>query len=204
MGLFYNLIIPLIGLILMAGSLYYAREQVRIMKAAPSANQRAKAVAVVSARPWWKSWQLAVMAVLFALTWVPFGYGLLFPPVEFAQEMKWGGLPDGDLYVSVILPKAKSDRKIVLVALHYNGRGDIKDAKGIQKSEPYDYGAGLQTFIVAPDQTFRNEAAAGMRGVTFLLLDLPNTVNEAQFSTVRQAIALGGKVVATRAVDDQI
>jgi hypothetical protein len=198
MGLFYNLIIPLIGLILMGGSLYYAREQVRIMKAAPSTNQRAKVVAAVSARPWWKSWQLAVMAVLMALTWVPFVYGLIYPPPILAEQYAWGTLPTGDLYLTANFSRSKPDRRIVFVALHYRGLGDLKDQTGIQKSLPYDYEAGLHTFVIDPDQGFRNERAAGQAQVTYMLLEMPPNVSTNQFSTIRQAISLGGNVILTR------
>jgi hypothetical protein len=201
MGWFYNLVFPLIGLILMAGSLYYAREQVRLMKAAASANQRARLAAAASNRPWWKSWQLAVMAVLMALTWVPFVYGLVHPSdiLEFEDQYAWGTLPSGEAYLTVGLKSTKPDKKLILVALHYNGLGDFKDQSGIQKSLPYDYTAGLLTMVVDPDQRFRNETAAGMKTINFLLLEVPSNISRDQFSTVRQAISIGGKLVITRA-----
>lgn len=197
----YSFIMAAIGTLLTAGSLYYSREQVRLMKVAPSANQRAKVVAAVSARPWWKSGQLAVMGVLMVLTWVPFVYGLAFPAVsEFEDQYAWGTLPDGAPYLTVGLKTSKPDKRIILIALHYRGFGDIKDQSGIQKSLPYDYTAGLSTFVVDPSQTFRNETTAGMKGVSFVLLEVPKNVSGDQFSTIRKAIDLGGKIIVTRAV----
>jgi hypothetical protein len=202
--LFYDTIIGTIALVLAGGNLYYQREAVQLMKArAVSPRQRA----AMAAKSWWRSPQVAVVTLLAALTWVPWIYGLVSPPADDAyyvgEQVQWGGLPDGEQYVSVILKETKPDRKVILVALHYSGIGDIKDAVGLQKSKPYDYTKGLQTFIVDPDQGFRNAASAVKLRVSFILLDIPNTITPDQFSTIRQAVALGGKIILTRATVPQ-
>lgn len=199
MGWFYNLIIPLIATALTGWNAYYAREAVLLMRAsAVSPRKRAE----MAAKSWWKTPQVAILLVLVLLTWVPFVYGLVRPSdiSEFEDQYAWGTLTNGKSYFTVGLKSTKPDRKLILVALHYHGLGDIKDQPGIQKSLPYDYTAGLLTLIVDPDQRFRSETAAGEKGVTLLLLEVPSTVGRDQFSTVRQAISVGGKLVATRAV----
>lgn len=201
MGWFYNLIIPLIGVALTGWNVYYQREAVRLMRGSAVSPRARAAMAAVS---WWKTPQVALMVGLMLLTWVPFGYGLIYPPYDeaaFADEIKWGGLLDGAQYMSVILKQTKQNHKIILVVLHYSGLGDIKDQTNIEKSEPYDYIKGLNTFIVDPNENFRREVAAGKRAVSFLLLDVPAVVPPAQFSTIRQAIALGGSIVLTRGTE---
>jgi hypothetical protein len=196
--LFYEAIIGTIALLLAGGNLYYQREAVRVMRASAVSPRQRAAMAAIS---WWRSPQVAIVTLLAALTWGPFVYGLLSPSVtEFEDQYAWGALPSGETYLTVGIKTTKPDKKIILVALHYRGLGDIKDQSGIQKSLPYDYTAGLTTFVVDPDQTFRNETASGMKGVSLILLEVPKNVSGDQFSTIRKAIDLGGKIIVTRAV----
>ena len=196
----YEAIVGTIALLFTAGNLYYQREAVRLMRASAVSPRQRAAMAAMS---WWKSPQTAIMALLVVMAWTPWIYGLVYPATDdsafAAEDYKWGALPDGEPYVSVILKDNKPERKIILVALHYHGFGDIKDQPGIQKSLPYDYVRGLNTFILDPDQSFRSETAAGQQAVSMMLLDVPNSVGRDQFSTIRQGIAVGAKIILMRA-----
>jgi hypothetical protein len=49
--------------------------------------------------------------------------------------------------------------------------------------------------IIDPDQTFRDERKRGVSGTSYYLVEVPKEVLPSQFSTLRQAEALGGKII---------
>ena len=196
----FEALVGVAALLVGVGNLYYQREAVRLMKASAVSPRRRAEVANLS---WWKNRTTALMAVLVLLTWGPFAYNLAtqkpLPSEPPPGNYNWGTLSDGEIYYSLPIAETKPDRRLVLTALHYNGLGDIKDVGGIQKSKPYDFVRGIATLIIDPDQRFRNETAAGMKQVTFVLLDTPQNLSPDQFSTIRQATNLGATLLAQRA-----
>jgi len=196
----YNIIVGTIALIFAGFTLYYQHQSVALMRSAPmSARQRA---AMTPPAPWWKTRQVAAIALLAALTWVPWVYGLVYPqPLESAVgDFTYGRLPDGDMYVLAVLKNDKPDKKLIAVAFHYKGFVDENDAKDLQKSETYDYTKGQKILLIDPDEKFRNEVKAGLMGTNYRLLEIPNTVTKDQFSTLRQAAGVGGRVIWRMAI----
>lgn len=192
----YNLLIAIIATIFAGWNLYYQREAVRLMKISTmSARQRA---VLGTPKPWWRNSQVGIVALLAALTWVPWVYGLSpfsiieYPAVETAH---FGDLSDGDLYVLPTLKETKSDKKIIAAVLLYPGVVDIMDTQGLQKSEAYDFTKGQKICLISPDQSFRNARRNGVRNENFFLLEVPAAVTKDQFSTLRQAIGLGAKII---------
>jgi len=196
---FFNFIIPAIATVLTGWNVYYQYQAVQIMKAS-AVSQRQRAAA--APKSWWSSPQIWIVALLAAVTWIPWIYGLINTPSSGAEYgySSWGVLPDGELYYSTIFNESKPDRKLILVSFHRSALVDIKDQTSLQRSEPYDYTTGLKTLVIDPDQKFRNEAAFGA-SPSFVLLDMPNTVNKSQFSTIRQAVAIGGKILPIGLID---
>ncbi|MGO9628789.1 MAG: hypothetical protein ACLPXW_07315 [Xanthobacteraceae bacterium] len=156
----YNIAIGTIALIFAGFTLYYQRESVTLMRNAPmSARQRA---AMTPPAPWWKTRQVAAIALLAILTWVPWGYGLIFPtqPESAVGDFYYGRLPDGDMYVFAVLKDSKPDKKLIAVAFHYKGLVDENDVKDLQKSETYDYTQGQKILLIDPDLPLNFHPAA--------------------------------------------
>jgi hypothetical protein len=195
MATIYTLVMGTIGTFLTGWSLYYQHQNNALVRAnmASGHPQRAAAAAI---KPWWKTPGVRVMVILAALAWVPSIFSLFAShPVEPITDIyKWGVFPNGDLYFTTYFTENKPDRKIMLVAFHATGLVDFKDEKNLQKSELYDYTSGLNTLLIDPDENFRSEAKTGIVP-SFILLDIPNTLNKDAFSTIRQAIAMGAKQI---------
>jgi hypothetical protein len=191
----YNFIVGLCGLVFMGATLVYTRESVVLMRKNMSARQKAFA----SATPWWKSKSIAIMLGLALLTWARWVYGLIFPPTpEAISDYAYGTVQTGDEYILAFLKQTKKDKKVIGLAFHYDGRQDVKDTAGLQKSKPYDYDQGRVMMIIDPDQTFRNQRAMRMRGTNYYVIEVPDGLAPEQFSTLRQAEKLGGKVIFSK------
>jgi hypothetical protein len=129
----YNFIVAFIALLVGAGVLYYTRESVLLMRSSMSARRRAAA----SATPWWRTWQVLAIAVLVALTWVPWVYGLIRPTeTEALFGYTYGTLPTGDDYILGDLVDTKPDKKIIGAVLHYNGGRTSKTLGVCKKVSP--------------------------------------------------------------------
>ena len=99
---------------------------------------------------------------------------------------------DGHLLRSRI---ADYDRyKIAGVCYHYEGLGDVQDVQDLQKSELHDIVEGDIIIGIKLDQKFMNTWLQERKSNTnYVLVLVPNGINMNQFSTMRQAMALGVK-----------
>jgi hypothetical protein len=195
----YNFLVG-VGTLLVSGALlYYTRESVSLMRDSMSARQRAAA----DKTPWWRTKPVIAVVILAALTWVPWIYGLAYPArapaTEEVSDYNYGNLPDGDQFILATLKTTKPDKKVIGMVLHYNGLVDIKDAKGLQKSAPYDYTEGQKIILIDPDETFRREVQLGARGTNYFIIEVPKNVSSDQFNTLRQAENLGGTIIFQKA-----
>ena len=105
-----------------------------------------------------------------------------------------GGLP-----ITVVMIKEDPTIRLIGIAYHYDGFGDVFDAKGLQKSAPYDVRIGSIIILIKPDAEFLNEVTSGKHVRTnYVLISIPASLGDnPNFSTLRQATALGAKVLWT-------
>jgi hypothetical protein len=89
----------------------------------------------------------------------------------------------------------QNDFKIAGVAFHYSGATDVKDVSALNKTNLYDIGPNDITMVVEWNQAFLDEMAHGVHGTSYMALLVPNTVRMDEFSTIRQAEAMGVKVI---------
>jgi hypothetical protein len=104
-----------------------------------------------------------------------------------------GILPGNNFYVKTYLLNNKPDKKIIAVAFLKDTSKDDNDIM-LQKSERYDYTRGERFFQINTNQDFKGRMHKGSQ-VSVVLLEVPDSVTPEQFSTLRQAEALGAKRV---------
>lgn len=74
---------------------------------------------------------------------------------------------------------------------------DLPDVPNLQKSGSYDIKDGRITMAIQLDQQFINAIGQGAVNTNYALLLVPNKVRMDQFETLRQATALGVRVMQT-------
>ena len=84
----------------------------------------------------------------------------------------------------------KESHKLMLVCFHWDGRTDQLDAKQIIKSNPYDITSDSVTLFVEPPSEFFQS----IRTMYNVLL-VPNELKPEQFSSVREALVAGARVL---------
>jgi hypothetical protein len=78
------------------------------------------------------------------------------------------------------------------IAYHYVGDIDVLDVDDLQKSALYDARQGIEIILIKANSTFIEEFTSGKHTRTnYMLLAVPTKLGNPQFSTLRQAYALG-------------
>lgn len=148
--------------------------------------------------PWWKTPPVIAMAVLAAISWIP--YFLVHQSEELRNDgmdhlavTGWGGdrdLGPGYLYVMAdgnhFLPY-RSKYKLLSLCITWDGLSDIVDAAPLYKSYAFDIKPGPIKLGIKP--------LVDKIGPNYALLALPIGVEPSSFSTIRQAQAMGAKFV---------
>jgi len=84
-----------------------------------------------------------------------------------------------------------SGYKLAAIAFHYRGDLDVLDTSDLQKSALYDIVPGTVMMRIKTDDAFRQRFKSGARVTNYVLLLVPHGVSMEQFSTLREAIAVG-------------
>jgi hypothetical protein len=90
-----------------------------------------------------------------------------------------------------------NDFKLIGLCFHFYS-GDRLDAKEISKSAIYDIKPELISIVIPWNDDFRAAVARGEMGSDYTLLALPPDVGASQFDTIRQAEAIGAKLLEER------
>lgn len=190
---------------------YLQKKQLQLML-------RAKGKKGVAPSPgfWRSNGQLVVMFVCAAIAWVPYVISRDQPqPTTLQYMLKWGpvappgvdenanSIPVGLLkYVKVVargheLLPYKDKYRVGAVSFHYLGTTDVDDVDNLQKSNLYDIRDDAIELYIPVNEAFRQEIAHGGSGHTnYHLLVVPKERSMGDFTTMRQAKALGAKVVS--------
>jgi hypothetical protein len=88
--------------------------------------------------------------------------------------------------------------RLVGVCLHHSHSVDILDEPNISKSGPYDIVEGYIEILIYWNETFLRERVSGYQPTIYQLLALPIDKAGKDFTTMRQAVGLGGRVLAGR------
>lgn len=185
--------ITVLALLVAIYAAYNQREQTRMMRATtPSAP-------LPQSKYWWASRPMVAMAVLVILAWTPQLLSWWNAPPPSAFVYQFGPYPalDRTLFMqadTTNINKYASDYKLIGVAFHYLANGDVKDLDKLQKSPPFDIVPNAQIFIHLDDD-FVQEMKSGIGHTNYVLLMVPNGLSPDKFSTLRQAISLGAKVI---------
>jgi hypothetical protein len=116
-------------------------------------------------------------------------WGLNFPfPNATANKMELSG--------SVLMPY-RINYRVAGACFRYHGTADILDATGLQKSGLYDIKDEALKIEMPWDSSFIDTIKRGEVETSCSLLLVPNGVTMDQFSTLRQAEAIGVKVLQT-------
>jgi hypothetical protein len=179
----------LIGII----GIYYTRKQVQLQK--PDNQSGA----------WSKFWPIILMIVLAASSWIPY---IIHPddlpdfPDPHAPVYDYGVTPS-ECYVSVNgqrFSRYAGHYKLASGCYLYDGNGDILDAPQLQVSRTYDinnsqfrmripWGPGFKQYVLT-------KLPSHLNLVVFLM---PVGIDPGQFSTLRQAKALGVRLITAGA-----
>ncbi len=153
--------------------------------------------------PKWRWWLVMVIACLSLLgtgfnLYKNFVGGAPIKSDKLTQGaiLGYGNYPNlGPGYVHIradedALSKYREQYKMVGVAFHYWGTGDLNDAPLQSKSEPYDIETGTKIIIIKGSPEYVEEVNKGYARTNYVLLVVPKGVNVSQFSTLRQAYGL--------------
>jgi hypothetical protein len=99
--------------------------------------------------------------------------------------------------LSTVVLETKPNKKLMAIVFIYDPRLDPKDTQGLQKSELYDYTKGPHIFLVSTDSTFGSKLRPGT-SIDGFILEIPNHITSDQFSTLRQAEALGSVILTEK------
>jgi hypothetical protein len=113
--------------------------------------------------------------------------------------MQWGYQPPNENEITFDgskLLSLQNDYKIVGVALHYDGKEDVLDENNLLVSSEYSITPFPMTMVIPWSSQYTSEVEAGEKNTTYYLLALPNGMTTGQFSTLRQAKALGAIILA--------
>jgi hypothetical protein len=189
-------IVPLLAVLIAGISLYYQREQLRLMRESVSKKK------AQSFTPGWKFyWPMVATALLALSTWGPFVLQHYSSDDVFGRVvLTWGGggADAGFTKITVkpsLLVNYQEGFRLAGICFLYSGLGDALDETGLQKSALRDIENGDQLEITIPlDVDFRSKLRQASTA-TYAVLIVPKHVRMDQFSTLRQAQALGGKVI---------
>lgn len=92
----------------------------------------------------------------------------------------------------------ESKYAVTVVAFHSSGVNDVLDEPVTAKSGLHDIVDGDAFMSLAADQKFIDEVNAGAHGTIYMLLLVPKTLAMSQFTSMRQAKALGIQIVDSR------
>jgi hypothetical protein len=146
---------------------------------------------------WYKKyWPVFGMVLAIILSWVPY---FVVANVTLPDPIvHWGGAPQfGPNTVEIIvngskLLSKKSRYKVAAVCFHYVSRGDYVDSANLQKSRLFEIRDELETIPIPVDSAFVYEwQTQNISPTSYFGLLVPNDVSMDQFSTLRQAFALG-------------
>lgn len=140
---------------------------------------------------------IAVLVALVLLAWIPH----LRNPEPLAGNVitRWGMVDhkEGHPYQFVIVVSGKylqsyrEEYQLDALCLHYDGTQDYVDAPGLQKSALYEIRDVEVEMIITADEAFVKDFKSGMKGTNYIAILVPKGVSMDQFSTLRQAFALG-------------
>jgi len=117
------------------------------------------------------------------------------PTPSSSSQLGLYDLTNRQLQMTVASARANKDQKFLDVAFHYKGEVDFEDVSELQKSALYDVRVGAQVMIFRYDEKFAAEWASGIKTTSYILLIVPSTVRPEDFSTIRQALSKGAKIV---------
>lgn len=171
---------------------------------------------VQPARTWPKLrryWPMLTMVLLVVLVWVPYVY-THYHPAKGPQQIDipefdgptaeliggWGQDTSASCYMSVngkLLLSRQSEYKLAIACFAYDGKEDILDAPYLQVSNLYDIKDGT-VVIRGSYQPYFIDYSKQIHsvGIEVALLNVPNGIQPSQFTTLRQARALGVKILS--------
>jgi hypothetical protein len=205
---YVGLVVSFLCFIFTAISAYYQREAVVLMKVGMSTKKRNEYEQ--NTRWWW--WPIIVMVLLSGSAWIPYW----LTPENLSEQVKimgWGpDAPNGtlmninalqNLKVSADGSHASSSTRekyrMAAVALHSDGSKDPDDVEILARSAEHDIVDGNVPILLPVTERFRADYGPLLHwvGTGYLLLLVPKPVSMESFETIRQAKALGVKVVGT-------
>jgi hypothetical protein len=95
-------------------------------------------------------------------------------------------------------PSFQSDYRLGLLCFRTDKTKDFRDIDRLQKSALYDVGDGAVHIVVTVDDAYVEEWKRGARLTYYFLFLVPKGVGMSDFSTIRQAEALGAIQIAGR------
>jgi hypothetical protein len=112
------------------------------------------------------------------------------------NPVKIEGMAAGKIVVNgYILGKFSSRYKLVATCFHWNGLGDVKDAKEISKSGAFDIRDAEITIPIPWNKQFIEELNIYTHGTNYVLLMIPKKVSLDSFTSVREALDEGGYIL---------
>jgi len=147
----------------------------------------------------------AVVGVVF-LTWAVVGYDFYdrtHPPLlefDVPHDTLIAGWEQGVNSCSLAVNEQhllllRNDYKLAVACFIYNGQGDILDAPNVEVGALYDIREGQSTLTAGWSQGFiQYRVQQGAAGSFVALLIIPKNVQTFQFTTLRQARALGVRI----------
>ncbi len=205
------------GLEILAAFYHHARQPLAYVASGSETHALHESSSVHNALatfPWYKQlwdryWPIFVMLLLLIGTWIPYFvntdisdqnvmifWGTDSPPgvhIPIEQLKNLKVVTDG----SRLPPSIRRNYRIAAVADHDIGDIDTDDAE-LLKSSARDIVDGPISMLIPLTENFRNEYRQGDRGTNFYLLIVPKEVSPSQFDTLRQAKALGAKIINAR------
>lgn len=173
-------------------AIYYQRKQVQSLK--PS--NRGK---------WTKYWPIGFVVLLAASSWIPY----IMRPDDLPDfpdphpPIREYGVKVGECRVGVNgerFLKYAAHYKVACGCYFYDGSGDILDAPQLQTSAAYEINNSRITMRILWEPGFKQYVLAKLPGKLNLVVFLmPIGVEPDQFSTLRQAKALGVRLISAGA-----
>lgn len=172
---------------------YYQRKQYNLMLPPPG-----KRSTKPPPSPWWKYPPLIATFALAALAWVPLAVSFWNrPAIPTIGLAGWGTTdPLNGLPIGITITKDDPSMRLMGIAYHYDSTVDVYDVARLQKSALYDVRVSTFAIMIKPDQTFMDEVTSHRHVRTnYLLLSVPSSLANPEFSTLRQATNMGIKII---------
>jgi len=104
-----------------------------------------------------------------------------------------------------MLTRFSNDYKLVAVCFHADGREDFKDARGVSKSGKFDIRPGQIEMPIYWNDQFVSELKPTTRGGTnYAVLLVPLNVTTDSFTSIREAISEGAKLLESAATTTMV